>query len=440
MITTLPSGEPKAPLDALPIGEPERLSLLDVLRGFALGGVFLSNVNVWFSGTAHLPKARLEALTSARVDVIFGYLFRFLVNGKMATIFSFLFGLGFAIQMSRAEERGASVVPTYARRLVVLLILGVGHMFALWYGDILSAYAIMGFALLLFRRRSDRALLTWGFALALTAPLLSQMAEKFLPMLLMGREAAEAAAKASKAEMDAMKAAALAGFESDSYVAAMRGNAIFLFGNFLRPRVAWLYALNLGKFLLGFYAGRRRLFHEVENHVPLFRRFLFWGLAVGAPMHIGLAVLRYLRRSQVIQGEPSWGVVLGCLGEIGNLGLGLFYVSAIALLFRRPVFRRALSAFAPAGRMALTNYLSQTVIALLLFYGFGLGLMGKVGTAMALGLTAGLFAVQMLLSALWLSRFQCGPVEWLWRSLTYWRAQPLRHRPAPLVSSLAPRT
>jgi uncharacterized protein len=415
---------------ARPIGSRERLALIDVVRGFALGGVFVSNVNVWFSGKVLLPKPRLEALNAATVDVVFGYLFGFLVSGKLVTIFSLLFGFGFAVHLLRAEERGGAAVGIYARRLGVLLGIGVAHMLGLWYGDILNMYALLGFALLLFRRRSDRALLFWGFALTLASPFIVSTLEKFLPVLLTSAEAAEAAAKAAKAEEERVRALTLAGFEGASYLAAMRVNAVFLVHDFWTPSTLGSWGEALGKFLLGFYAGRRRLFHEPEEHLPLFRRLLLWGLVAGVLGNGFLAVVRYLTRSQRIPAALSWGFLLRGVGSIAHLGLALFYIAAMTLLFRRPAWRRLLSALAPAGRMALTNYLSQTVIALLLFDGFGLGLIGKLPNAKTIGLTSGLFVAQMLLSHLWLSRFRFGPAEWVWRSLTYGRPQPMRLDPA----------
>jgi uncharacterized protein len=154
-----------------------------------------------------------------------------------------------------------------------------------------------------------------------------------------------------------------------------------------------------------------------------------WGLVAGVLGNGFFSVLRYLRRREWISGELSWGFLLPGVKSIGALGLALFYVSAMTLLFQKPAWRRVLSTLAPAGRMALTNYLSQTVIALLVFYGFGLGLIGKLGNAATIGLTSALFAVQMLISHLWMSRYQFGPAEWLWRSLTYGRRQPMRREP-----------
>jgi len=427
MTTVAPSPEETAGSPARPVDTLERLTLLDVLRGFALCGVFLSNVNMWFSGRLFLPQERVQAMMAKPVNNIATYAFGFFIFGKFVTMFSFLFGAGFAIQLIRAEGRGASVVPIYARRLGAMLLIGLVHTFALWYGDILSLYAVMGLSLLLFRRCSDKSLLFWGLVLVLVFPLLFSVGERFLPLLFHSREEVAAASKEAMARSVEHNARTLADFEGGSYLTAMRASTRFLVEDFLfRWMMIPFLSVTVGKFLLGFYAGRRRLFHEPSMHLPLFRRLLVWGLVIGVIGSGFGTVMRYLSVNKIVQGPLSWRFLLPPLQEGGQLGLGMFYISALTLLFQRPAARRFLSALAPAGRMAVTNYLSQSIISVLIFYGIGLGLIGKVGPALCLALALGLFVVQMVWSRLWLSSFRFGPVEWLWRSMTYGRAQPMR--------------
>jgi uncharacterized protein len=123
--------------------------------------------------------------------------------------------------------------------------------------------------------------------------------------------------------------------------------------------------------------------------------------------------------------------------QLGELGIAAFYVSGFTLLFQRPTWQRLLSVLAPVGRMALTNYLSQTVISLLLFYGYGLGLIGTLGLKALLTIPLGIFVLQIGVSHLWLARFQFGPAEWVWRSLTYGKAQPMRRARAEAPSAIA---
>jgi uncharacterized protein len=219
----------------------------------------------------------------------------------------------------------------------------------------------------------------------------------------------------------------------------MRANAAFAFDFFLNRHLVLSFAPSvLGKFLLGLYAGRRRLFHEPAAHLRLFRWLLVIGLVTGAIGNGINGVVRYMFIHKMIQGEPTWVFVMSLVREGGFLGFAMFYVSALTLLFQRPLFRRLLLVLAPAGQMALTNYLAQSVVSVTLFYGFGFGLIGRVGPALCFAIALGIFSVQVVVSHLWLARFRFGPAEWLWRSMTYGKAQPMRladERPAALPAS-----
>jgi uncharacterized protein len=423
----LPSPARHSSTEARPVDSSERLILLDVLRGFALCGVFVANSYVYFSGRAYLPKERAEALMSSPVDGVAHHLFEHLVSGKAMALFSFLFGLGFAIQMDRAEERGASIVSVYTRRLGVLLLLGLTHLFVLWHGDVLWTYASMGFVLLLFRKLPDRRLLLWGLVLILGAPLVISALQKLVPLLASSPEVVREEARVAMARVAGIRSRTLEAFASDSYLAGVRANADFYLGFFLvRPVFVSYLLIALGRFLLGLVAGRRRLFHDVGQHLPFFRRLLGWSLVAGVLGNIAGALIPYLWSREVLARGTSWTLFRQFMADVGVLGLAAFYVAGLSLLFQRERWRRFLSVLAPAGQMALTNYLGQSVLGLLLFRGYGLGLIGKLGSASCLALIFGLFWVQVLVSHLWLARFRFGPAEWLWRSLTYGQLQPMR--------------
>jgi uncharacterized protein len=416
---------------ARPIDIGDRIQLLDVLRGFALGGVFVSNVNLWFSGRVFLPQDRAKELLAGTLNTVAGHGFMFAGFGKFMTLFSALFGLGFAVQMMRAEDRGQSVAPLYARRLGVLLAIGLAHMFGLWYGDILAMYALMGFGLLLFRKRSDRTLLFWAFGLIFIAPLAINGAAKFLPLLWTSKEAMKAAEASAMGEWEAARAGMLAGMMGSSYVEMLKANARYVYADTIGLKSVSLLAVILGKFLLGFYAGRRRIFHDVAENRGFFRRLLGWGLGVGIVASSVMLAVRLLTIRKILDPTASWRFVMPTVFEIGLVGMAIGYAAIIALLFQRPLWRRILSLLAPAGRMALSNYLFQTGLGLLVFYGFGLGYAGKWGPARAIAVAAGLFTAQTALSHLWLSRFRFGPAEWAWRSLTYGEMQPIGAPPDP---------
>jgi len=405
----------------------ERVTLVDSLRGFALCGVFIANSFLWFGGRNLLPPEQLGALGAPLLELVTGALFLFLVSQKFISLFGFLFGLGFSIQLSRAEARGASIIPLYIRRLLVLLGIGLLHYFGLWLGDILHLYALVGFSLLLFYKRSDRTLLAWAVLLMGVIPVLIPAIQLFGPVLLQGAEAAAEAEKAVQAQEAARRAQLLAALASDSVWTAQLGNANYTWETWFRSSRApiWM-SLILGRFLLGLLAGRHQLLHDVQGHRPLLRRMLVWGLVVGGLLN-GLGLLAYhLRTAGGVAPTNIWLFILTSLQDAGHLALATAYVASFALLFQRVRWRRMMEVLSPVGRMALTNYLMQTVVSLWLYDGWGLGLIGRLPPSRSIILALGIFAVQVMLSHWWLARFRFGPAEWLWRSLTYGRIQPLR--------------
>lgn len=421
-----------APLDkALPVDSSERLPLLDALRGFALLGVFVTNVSVWFSGRALLPRAEFEAVmaNASLLDLVTMRAMSLLVTGKFITIFSFLFGLGFAIQLGRAEQRGASIVPLYTRRLGVLLLIGLSHLFLLWYGDVLTSYAVLGFGLLLFRNCSDKALLSWAAVFIFVVPLIGMFLLQ-LPALLGSPEAAAAAADAAQGDAEALKAQLLEASTRGSHFDVISANASFYLGHFLPSLLPANLALP-GRFLLGFLAGRLMLFHEPAQRLPLLRKVLLWGLVAGAfGSSVAVVLVLFLREVVDPESLPWLPFVRFVARQFAEIGIAAIYVMGFTLLFQRPAWQRLLSVLSPVGRMALTNYLLQTVLSLLFFYGYGLGLMGKLSPSEIVAIPLGLFVLQIGWSQLWLARFRFGPAEWVWRSLTYGTAQPMRRAPS----------
>jgi uncharacterized protein len=413
------SATPAAPEGLRPVSAAERVDLLDVLRGFALYGVLLANTIPWYSGRAFLPRAEV-AFRPGSPDNIALVLVAIFVDGKAMTLFSFLFGLGFAVQLLRAEARGGNAIPVYLRRLGVLFLIGLCHITLLWWGDILAVYALTGFALILFRRRGDRALLLWAAALLvpfclIELPAVSGLLERIAP---------------NHRHDDAWRAQVFAALSGHDRV-LLTEMQVRQYLAHLGPHAVVFFPSLLGRFLLGYVAGRRRLLHDAAEHLPVFRKLLRWGLAIGLVGGIAMVVKRIMVRHGA-RIPSGIALPLSLTGEIAVLALAAAYMSALALLFQRPAWRRRLMILAPVGQMALTNYLSQSLICTSLFYGWGLGLLGRVGPALCIPLTLAIFAGQILVSRSWLRRFRFGPMEWLWRSLTYGQAQPMRRAEAVL--------
>jgi uncharacterized protein len=405
-----------------PIAAHERLASIDILRGFALFGILLVNMSLFKA-----PAIVQAAATSAAhpLDQIAAQAINLFAEGKFFTLFSFLFGFGFATQLLRAQERGAPFLPRYGRRLLVLLLFGMAHATLLWYGDILVSYALLGFALLAFRDRSPRALLIWAVALlaGMTILLLASVAivevQRANPA---GRSAIIGAERELLASAQAEIVRDTALYRDGSYGALVMARALAPVGlafNLITQGVPIL-----AMFLLGLYAGRSGILADVPNNLALLRRVRFWGLGVGLPLSTLLVL------GQVLLSPFAQLAALLLAHSLTGPLLALGYGATIVLVLQNPRWRARLAPLGAAGRMALSNYLLQTLICTTIFYGYGAGLYGQVGAAVGVLLTAAIFALQVAASAWWLRHFRFGPAEWLWRSMTYGQIQRLR-RPAP---------
>jgi uncharacterized protein len=388
-----------------PSAEGERLELIDALRGFALAGVLLVNLGS-FTLYAFLDDAARAALPTAGFDRVANAIESLLVEEKAVTLFSMLFGLGFALQLERAQTRGSAGPRLYLRRIGVLLLFGVIHSYLFWWGDILLIYALMGLLLVLCRKLSSRALLLLGLSVALVLPALI---EPWMEALLKGMPA-----------QDTMERANLVAFSSPHWTTALAQNVVF--SNW--AYVAWwdVWPFVFGRFLLGYWAGRVGLLQRPEVHRELLHR-LFTAAAIIGITATGLG---YFEESlETGAGQPG-ALLLGIVLRAGPLALGIAYAAGFALLFLHASCWRYLRALAPVGRMALTNYLLQTAVCLSLFYGAGLGVGPRYGLVGILSTWVLLFGAQIFFSHWWLSRYRFGPMEWLWRSLSYARRQPLK--------------
>jgi uncharacterized protein len=342
-----------------PASQPARIDILDVLRGFALSGMLAVNVSY------HLAPAQTPAGHAAHTMV------ELLADGCFYPIFAFLFGVGFAMQLARG--RGF-----LARRLGVLLVIGLADAVFLWWGDILVLYALLGFPLLLLRRASDRVL-TASLAVALIASAVPWPRHDF------------------EGGGDALERA----YRSGSYLEAVAARMEFLppFWASQDQLPAHVFAL----FLLGLISHRRGLFAHGAPARPIVRRVLVCGLilAVSGGAAVALGVKPPLRDAVKAIARPAMAAV---------------YCSGLALLYaRRPTW---VGWMRYAGRMALTNYLLQSLVLATVFYAYGFGQFRKMEPAAALALALAVFLAQTALSAWWLKRFRIGPAEWVWRRFT----------------------
>jgi len=397
-----------------PIAGEERVVLLDVIRGFTLYGVLLANTVPWFSGWGLLPKAETAARASISDEVALAFLTVF-ISRKSQTLLTCLFGLGFAMQLVRAEARREHGAWLFLRRLAGLLFIGAAHVALVWWGDVLWGYALTGGTLLLFRQRSTRVLVLLAIALVflpkfvVLVPVVSAFFDRIIP------------SPADRAVFDAELLAVIRGHDYLDLVRMQLQRAFFHFWRHAPEYIPWM----IGHFLVGYAAGRSRVLEHAAMHLRAWRKILVWGVALGVAGGTASAVKGYFVRHGWTP-STRWKAALVVPEEVAILAMASAYVAALALLMQSPQWQRRLTLLTPPGQMALTTYLSQSVIMTFLFYGWGLGLIGTYGPAACIAITLAVFAVQLALARMWLARFRFGPMEWVWRTITYGKAPPLR--------------
>jgi uncharacterized protein len=392
-----------------PISLGERIEILDVLRGLAVCGILIGNMQ-WFSGYGMMPPA--VARQSPLADQVTHFLVHFFVEGKFYSIFSFLFGFGFALQISRAEERGDLKASLFKRRLFWLLVIGLVHAYLLWAGDILSVYAVVGFVLILFRKKTNRSLLKWAFAM-LAIPILTYL---LFYSLFVAFVPPEVLARFDAAQTE-MWNEGIKKVQQSSYLQIITDyNLRYIVGRYAGLILDMRLPKLLAMFLLGFYAYRRGFFQHLSSHKPFIRRVLVYGLVLGLVGNVAFAALA--GKEAVFPPSPA-GIAGVISYAFGVPALALFFIALVATLWQKAVWRQLFAFLAPVGRMALTNYLLQTVICVLIFYGYGFGQFGRFGATTATLIALTIFLFQILVSTLWLKYFSYGPMEWIWRQLTY---------------------
>jgi uncharacterized protein len=404
-LDTLDAADVRAPAPEKigPVPGDERITVIDCLRGAALFGILTANMRGFNAPISAYMQPSLmwtwlpDRLTQALVE--------WLVQGKFITLFAALFGIGFAIQMDRAAARQHGV-GFYARRMAGLLVIGLVHAFGLWWGDILVSYAICGFLLLPFRNLSQRALLRWAHSLYW-----------FMLVLFAG-----------------VYAATLFGVEVPSPPASNIPEAIEIYA---RGTFSQIFALRveewreanafvlfltriLGIFLFGVYLWRQGYLRQPGEHLAWWQRVQRIGLPLGLAGNLVVVALGWIFDPNPI--KPSFvTLVMFSVQSIALPALSLGYASTVVILWQDPVWQRRLMPFSYVGRMALTNYLLQSLICTTIFYSYGLGLYGRMGPLANLFLGVAIYSAQVPLSRWWLNSHRYGPVEWLWRRMTYGR-------------------
>jgi uncharacterized protein len=399
------------PQTAGPVTAAERILYIDILRGMALFGILAANMRGFnapadaYGNVGVLFHARADRIAQAFIDIF--------IQGKFVTLFSFLFGLGFAVQLTRAEARGAKFMSFYPRRLAALVLFGLIHGLLIWWGDILLTYALAGSLLLLFRKRTQKSLPILG----VTGMFIAVLLGRFHP---------------DNKPPDLSKLQSVIAIYSHGTVPQILRENLVIWKQELPALGFAAYALFL--FLLGMWVWRSGLLNRLAESKPMLQRVCAWCLPVGLALNV-FVTLANLRPNG---GKPTLiGYLAGILQFPAMHILSAGYASALAVLIQSDAWRKRLTPFAAVGRMALTDYLTQSVLCTLFFYNYTTGLYGRVGPAIDLIPTVLIYGSQVVFSNWWLARYRFGPMEWLWRGMTYGKFPSMRREPEAVVFPVA---
>ena len=417
---TSPPDWPKAE----PVAQTARIDSIDVLRGFALLGILVMNIQSFaMPQAAYFNPTAYGDLEGANLWVwLAGRLF---FDQKFMTLFSMLFGAGIVLMAGRAEARGGGAGRVHYRRMGWLLVIGVLHAHLLWYGDILFAYAVCGMVVYPLRHLSPGRLVALGTTLLAVGSAFSVGAGMSLPywpeeaLSAFSDEGWRPTPEVIEAELAVYRGGWLAQLPSRSADAFAFETVLLVIWGFWRAGGLMLIGMALFKGDV-FSAGRSTRFYA--------------GL-IAAAVAVGLPLQAYGLSLDFARGWPVWSFFLGMqFNYWPSIAVSLGYVGLVMLVCRNAALHALTRPFAAVGQTALTNYLLQTILCTLVFYGHGLGWFGSVDRVGQVGVVAAVWAVQLIASPLWLRRFRFGPAEWAWRSLTYGARQPLRRTPLPAAA------
>jgi uncharacterized protein len=405
-----------------PLSLSNRIEIIDFLRGIALFGILM--VNMPLMNAPATTEIGEFSLWNDQINEISTWVIRFFFTSKFYVLFSLLFGLGFYFFMQKASDNQGKVVALYRKRLFWLLFFGMAHILLLWYGDILVAYAIAGFFLILFRKKSIKTLLIWACVFL------------FIPVILMTVFAVSinAALQIPEASQEMLKS-------FDKAFASMKlitDNALYVYANGSFAQIIsirlteYVYMLNAyffflpsitAMFLIGMAMGKARIFENIQTKTQLFKKILFYSLPIAISGNIMFTY--FADKASMVM--PTYESVFYILGmSWGGPAMTFVYISLISLSFHKIVCSKFGRAIINTGRMALTNYIMQSVICTSLFYSYGLGLYGSINIWQGIIMVIAIFTVQVIMSCYWMQQIRFGPLEWLWRSLTYWTKQKMK--------------
>lgn len=396
-----------------------RILAVDVLRGFALFGILYAHMTFWYTA-GPLP----ESIFMGYPDLLSGVAIALnflLFNAKFFSLFSFLFGLSFYIQIKSLEAKQDHPALRFAWRLIILGIIGIVH-HLFWRGDILTIYVPLGFLLLFARNLSNKTAAIIAAILILNLP--TKIVE-FISIIAQGTPEFIAD------EFVANGAKYYAAVTQGSFNEVIAHNIYAVREKIDYQLTSGRSCITFGFFMLGMLAGRLKWFEDIEKSRDFFKRVwkksgqLIIGLAL-AGMIIGVI---FFVLGVEMKDAPWLRWISGLVVDMFNACVTIFYITSICLLMLKPKWQARMVPLSHIGKMALTSYLSQSVFGVLLFFNFGLGWFFLTSPAANALICIAVFATQVAFCKFWLARFNYGPVEWLWRSATYLKWQPIRKKP-----------
>ena len=399
-----------------PVSQKDRIDYLDILRGMSIFFIFTANIP-FFSGLWFFDSESPVREINLPTDDIFAFIHYVFVDGKFYTIFSMLFGIGCVIQFENAKSKGISFPKFFRTRMFWLLLIGLIHMFGLWPGDILTLYALLGFVLPYFVKKSDKTLLILATVL-IAFPIFNWLFMHFTGLFYPGF--------AFQIQLDI--------YQYFNMPIAEFNGQLFpdLQKYLLNTNIGDFFKMNLGNgfvrvglilqegrifkvfgiFLLGIWSGRKILKSDLLNNKKFLLKAFWIGLVIGLPFNILRGYLEFYAEKSDI--NEFFHVLSYALGTVP---FAICIAASIALLCLKDF--KFLNLFSSVGKTALTCYLFHTILSIIVFYGFGFNQTGKYGFTIVMGIAVLIFSLQVIISRIWLKYFRYGPMEWMWRKLTY---------------------
>ena len=386
-----------------------RILTLDVLRGFALLGIFVVNAEIM--NCVFMNQDTFTEQWTAPIDQFAVRLQQLFFYGKFFPIFSLLFGVGISIQFLSLKRKGISMTFFY-RRMGALFLFGVGHILFLWSGDVIHIYALLGLCIVFLARWNSKKLLILATVVFLF-PFYNNIFEWVLSIIGYHPETH------------------LASYTSNDIIHTIRGGS-YKEGMLLRiqeykSNVAVLFVslmpMAFAMFILGFTIGKKGWLQRIDTLVKRIKKPVLW-IAILSNVY-RVFFLFFLWETDIWK-EPFWRTFFIYFMQICDVLMALFYIWAIAYMYQFPFWKKLLSPLQYAGRMALTNYLLQSFIGLILFSSIGFRWYQTLSPSQTMILAICVFVGQIALSKFWLQFFKYGPLEWIWRCISYWKVLPIR--------------